>query len=54
MDKIGFGAIATISGRFWAMDRDKRWERVQKAYEAISLRRGRHGRLPHLRDGEQL
>ena len=36
MDKIGFGAIATISGRFWAMDRDKRWERVQKAYEAIS------------------
>ena len=36
MDKIGFGAIATISGRFWAMDRDKRWDRVQKAYEAIS------------------
>ena len=36
MDKIGFGAIATISGRFWAMDRDKRWERVQKANEAIS------------------
>jgi len=28
--------IATISGRFYAMDRDKRWERVQKAYESIA------------------
>lgn len=28
--------IATISGRYYAMDRDKRWERIQKAYEAIS------------------
>ena len=36
MDKLHFGKIATISGRFWAMDRDKRWDRIQKAYEAIS------------------
>ncbi len=36
MDKVHFGKIATISGRFWAMDRDKRWDRIQKAYEAIS------------------
>ena len=36
MDKVQFGKIATISGRFWAMDRDKRWDRIQKAYEAIS------------------
>ena len=36
MDKVQFGKIATISGRFWAMDRDKRWARIQKAYEAIS------------------
>ena len=36
MDKVQFGKIATISGRFWAMDRDKRWGRIQKAYEAIS------------------
>ena len=36
MDKVHFGMIATISGRFWAMDRDKRWDRIQKAYEAIS------------------
>ncbi|HET7699931.1 MAG TPA: 2,3-bisphosphoglycerate-independent phosphoglycerate mutase [Candidatus Limnocylindria bacterium] len=27
--------IATIQGRYWAMDRDKRWERTQRAYEAI-------------------
>ena len=29
---IGMGAIATVCGRFWAMDRDNRWERVSKAY----------------------
>ena len=29
---IGIGAIATVCGRFFAMDRDKRWERVEKAY----------------------
>lgn len=28
-------AIATVSGRFWGMDRDKRWDRVQKAWRAI-------------------
>ncbi len=38
--KIGLGAIATISGRYYAMDRDKRWERVQKAYEALVLGEG--------------
>ena len=36
MEKVSFGKIASISGRFWAMDRDKRWDRVQKAYEAIA------------------
>lgn len=35
MNEIGCGKIATISGRFYAMDRDKRWDRVKKAYEAI-------------------
>ncbi len=30
------GAIASLSGRFYAMDRDKRWERVRKAYDAIA------------------
>ena len=34
--EIGVGEIATISGRYYAMDRDKRWERVEKAYDAIA------------------
>ncbi len=40
MAKIGLGKIATIAGRYYAMDRDKRWERVVKAYDAITLREG--------------
>ena len=35
MKEKGIGKIATISGRFYSMDRDKRWERVKKAYDAI-------------------
>jgi len=35
MAEIGTGKIATISGRYYAMDRDKRWERVNLAYNAI-------------------
>jgi len=38
--KIGAGQIATISGRYYAMDRDKRWERVEKAYDAIARAKG--------------
>lgn len=33
--QIGVGEIATISGRYYAMDRDHRWERTKKAYDAI-------------------
>lgn len=33
--EIGVGRVATISGRFYAMDRDNRWERVEKAYQAL-------------------
>ena len=36
--EIGVGTIATICGRFWAMDRDNRWERVQKAYDMLTGR----------------
>jgi 2,3-bisphosphoglycerate-independent phosphoglycerate mutase len=36
LDKIGLGKIATISGRFYAMDRDNIWERVTLAYSAIA------------------
>ena len=35
MAKIGCGSIATVMGRFYAMDRDKRWERLQEAYNAM-------------------
>ena len=35
MREKGVGKIASISGRFYAMDRDKRWERVKKCYDAI-------------------
>ena len=35
MKEKGVGKIASISGRFYAMDRDKRWERVSKAYDAL-------------------
>jgi len=37
MAEIGVGEIATISGRYYAMDRDNRWERVKLAYDAIAL-----------------
>jgi len=35
MREKGIGKIASISGRFYSMDRDKRWERTKKAYEAL-------------------
>ena len=35
MEEKGVGKIASIMGRFYAMDRDKRWERIQKAYDAL-------------------
>lgn len=35
MKELGVGKIATISGRYYSMDRDKRWERVKKAYDAM-------------------
>ena len=40
MDKIGLGKIATIEGRYYAMDRDNRWERVVKAYDAMTKGEG--------------
>ncbi|MCI1999681.1 MAG: 2,3-bisphosphoglycerate-independent phosphoglycerate mutase [Clostridia bacterium] len=40
MREIGVGKVATVSGRYYAMDRDKRWDRVQKAYDAITASKG--------------
>ena len=36
IDKIGIGRIVTVSGRYYAMDRDRRWDRVQKAYDVMT------------------
>ena len=38
---IAGGAIATVSGRFFAMDRDKRWDRIERAYRAVVSGEGR-------------
>ena len=38
--EIGVGRIATVMGRYWAMDRDNLWDRVQKAYDAMVLGEG--------------
>ena len=40
MEKIGLGKIATIEGRYYAMDRDNRWERVVRAYNAMTKLEG--------------
>ena len=40
MKEIGVGEIATVMGRYYAMDRDNRWERVEKAYSAMVYREG--------------
>ena len=42
MEEIGVGKIATVMGRYYAMDRDNRWERVGKAYDAMVNREGDH------------
>ncbi|MBR5537634.1 MAG: 2,3-bisphosphoglycerate-independent phosphoglycerate mutase [Clostridia bacterium] len=36
IQQLGVGQIATVMGRYYVMDRDKRWERVQRAYDAIA------------------
>lgn len=36
MKELGVGKIATVSGRYFAMDRDNRWDRIQKAYVAMT------------------
>ena len=36
IDRLGTGRIASLIGRYYAMDRDKRWDRVEKAYRALA------------------
>jgi 2,3-bisphosphoglycerate-independent phosphoglycerate mutase len=46
MNDIGVGKIATISGRYYAMDREKKWDRVKMAYEAIVFGEGQKNSDP--------
>jgi 2,3-bisphosphoglycerate-independent phosphoglycerate mutase len=40
MQELGVGQFATVSGRYYSMDRDRRWERVKKSYEAMVQGKG--------------
>ena len=42
LEKEDFGAIASVMGRYYAMDRDNRWERIKKAYNTLTLGEGEH------------
>lgn len=46
MDDIGLGKVATVMGRYYAMDRDNRWERVKRAYDAMVYSIGNQAYLP--------
>jgi 2,3-bisphosphoglycerate-independent phosphoglycerate mutase len=46
IQQIGVGKIATISGRYYAMDRDKRWERIDKAFRALVAGEGEKAHDP--------
>ena len=46
MNEINYGKIATVIGRYWAMDRDKRWDRVEKAYNALAKGKGQLSKDP--------
>lgn len=40
MQKLSFGTIASVGGRYYVMDRDNRWERVEKAYDMMTIANG--------------
>lgn len=42
MASVGLGRIGVVSGRYYAMDRDKRWDRLEKAYDALTIGDGLH------------
>ena len=42
--ELGVGKIATVMGRYYAMDRDNRWDRVERAYNALTKANGYSGR----------
>ncbi|MEE0730121.1 MAG: 2,3-bisphosphoglycerate-independent phosphoglycerate mutase, partial [Oscillospiraceae bacterium] len=46
LQEIGIGKVATVMGRYYAMDRDNRWERVEKAYAAMVYGEGEKAACP--------
>ena len=42
LDEAGVGKIASVAGRYYAMDRDNRWDRVEKAYDSLTVGNGEH------------
>ena len=46
LQEIGIGKVATVRGRYYAMDRDNRWERVEKAYAAMVYGEGEKAACP--------
>ena len=47
MQELGVGQIASVMGRYYAMDRDNRWDRVEKAYRAIAFGEGIQAECPY-------
>lgn len=46
MEKLGYGKIASLCGRYYAMDRDNNWDREEKAYDMLTLGTGVHAEDP--------
>ena len=46
LEETGVGKVATVTGRYYAMDRDNRWDRVEKAYNAFVLGEGERAECP--------
>jgi 2,3-bisphosphoglycerate-independent phosphoglycerate mutase len=46
LDTVGIGSISSICGRYWAMDRDTRWDRVERAYRLYTAGEGRQAKNP--------
>ncbi len=48
ISKLGYGSVATLMGRYYAMDRDKRYERTKLAYEGLTKGIGERVELNNL------
>ncbi len=48
MQEMGYGKIASICGRYYAMDRDNNWDREEKAYDMLTLGNGEQCECPYL------